>query len=185
MSCCEIAHSVLLPCGQSCVYVLVVFSVIKPIESSVVVKPARHWGHCDVRVSEMKQSAVELGALAAGIKACVVCQSFFLKRMQVINSYLRLHIAAIMLTALPNHKTHTQRKNTQISKPTRLLTSCRPAHFICDTHSSQTLAVSEISTLCVVHCIYPLTASDQLTTIPLYCPTIQCVVIYSRKGRRR
>ena len=38
----------------------------------------------------------------------VVCQStFFLIWAQVLNSYLGLHIAAIMLTALPSHKTHT------------------------------------------------------------------------------
>lgn len=50
--------------------------------------------------------------LAAGIKACVVCQSTFLISTQVLNSYLRLHIAAIMLTALFDHKTHTHKEHT-------------------------------------------------------------------------
>lgn len=50
--------------------------------------------------------------------------------MQVLNSYLQLHNAVIMLTALPNHKIHTHTQNTQIRKPTRLFTTCRPTRSL-------------------------------------------------------
>lgn len=116
MPSCEIRHSVLVRCGKGRVYARVVFLSLSSL-SPRGCKTGSSLGRLCLR----DENKVPSNLLAARIKACIVSQSTFLIWVQVLNSYLWLHIAAIMLTALSHHKTHTL-----ISKPTQLLTTCRP-----------------------------------------------------------
>lgn len=139
LSSCEITHSVIVP---KLFFMSVCFflslSSLSPwgCKTGMSLGPLFHLCVCN-------ENKVPSNLLAAGIKACGVCQSTFLFWMQVLNSYLQLHIAAIMLTAPPNHKTHTQSENTHISKPTRLLSY--PTHLLVSlfylTHISQTYSL--------------------------------------------
>ena len=102
-------HSVLVPCGKSCVYArLVILSLgsFRPHGCKTGLSPGPL---CHFENPDKNKGPSNL--LAAEIQACVVCQSTFIW-MQVLNSYLGLHIAAIMITALANHKTHIHREHT-------------------------------------------------------------------------
>lgn len=69
--------------------------------------------------------------------------------MQVLNSYLQLHNAVIMLTALPNHKIHTHTKHTDKKAYSTIhhmqAYSLALSLSISVSHVSQTKALSEIT----------------------------------------
>lgn len=92
---CEITHSVLVPCGQGCVYVHV---VLPSLSRGWLVTGASEAFVPPHQKKKTKNSAVKTCWQQRG-KSGAVCQSMF---------YLQLHIAAIMLTAIPTIK-HTHR----------------------------------------------------------------------------
>lgn len=74
-----------------------------------------------------KQSAVKLvGSKGGGLVLCAKAR--FLIWAQVLNSYLGLHITAIMLTALLNHKTHTHSHKEHTYEQTYSTTHHLPAY---------------------------------------------------------
>lgn len=77
--------------------------------------------------------------------------------MYVLNSYLGLHIAAIMLTALPDHKTHTHKEHTD-------------KHNYLTTHHSQAYSLT-LSLFIALTYTFPMTQTvSEITSYLLYSP---------------